>query len=129
MMIDLAHGPPIIHWQIHWFFNFTIHNNSGAPALNVFVESVGENHFASSTKLSKVNNLPPFKTIDLEAEAFQNIEGPASEADKILSQDVPKELKGITLRITYQDEDRNPMATIVQIKNGQIPLNDLNLPP
>ena len=34
--------------------------------------------------------------------------------------DVPEHLEGLTLRITYHDEERQTHSTIVEINNGQL---------
>ncbi len=120
MVINLAERSPIIFWEIKWHFTFTIHNNSTAPAYNVAIEPIGEKEFVSLTKLNKVNNLPPFQSVDLEADYFHYLEDIYTEADKIMSAKIPKQLEGLALRITYQDEARNSYSTIVQIKNNEL---------
>lgn len=111
---------PIIFWEIKWGFKFSIHNNSSVPAFNVSVEEIGDIKFHSITKLSKVNNLPPFQSIDLEATDFQYLEGVYTEADKILRAKIPNKLEGLTLKIHYQDEERNNYSTLVKIEDSRI---------
>jgi len=120
MVINIAERLPIIHWEIKWRFTFIIHNNSNFPAYNVSIESIGDKQFSSLTKLNKINNLPPFKSLDLEADYFHYLEGVHTEADEIVKQKIPKPLDGLKLRITYQDDERNSHSTIVEIKDNNI---------
>ena len=110
----------IVFWELHWSFSFTIHNNSRVPAYNVKVEQIGEVQFSTISNLNSVNNLPPFKSLDLEAEFFYHIEGDYEEADRLLDQKIPSLLEGHKLRITYQDDERNNHATLVKINNNEI---------
>ena len=118
--INLSESPPIIYWEIKWNFAFTIHNNSNSPVFNVAIENIGHVNFSSITKLSKINNLPPFKNVDLEAELHQTLEGTYIEADDIMKKKIPDKLHGLSFRITYQDENRDSYETIVEIKNNGI---------
>lgn len=117
MVINIAKNDPIIFWQINWRLLFSIHNNSSEPAYNITIEEIGDIKFDTITKLNKINNLEPFKNIDLEATSSFHLESSYKEADKRLEADVPPEhLEGLTLRIRYQDEERNNYSTIVQIQ-------------
>lgn len=111
---------PIIYWELSWKFNFAIFNNSNYPAYNVTVESVGKEHFTNLGKLPKINNLPPFKNLDLEAKFSDHFEGNSKEADKILRHRIPEKFEDLVLKITYFDDDRNQHTTIVEIKSGEI---------
>lgn len=120
MVINISENDPIIFWDIRWRLLFSIHNNSSVPAYNITLEEVGDIKFNSITKLNKINNLPPYKNIDLEASTSFFIESTYKEADKRMEAEIPEHLEGLTLRLTYQDEDRNNYSTLVQIQNGQI---------
>jgi hypothetical protein len=120
MVINIAERSPIIYWEIKWHFTFSIHNNSNFPAYNVAIESIGDKRFVSLTSLNKVNNLPPFKSVDLEADYFHFLEGVYTEADEIMTQKIPKQLDGLKLRITYQDDERSTHSTIVEIKDNSL---------
>lgn len=120
MVINLAENTPIIFWEIRWRLLFSIHNNSSVPAYNVTIEEVGDIRFDNITKLKKINNLPPYQNIDLEAQTSYRMESIYVEADKRMQAEVPEHLEGLTLRINYQDEERNNYVTIVKIQNGQI---------
>ncbi|MEP6683923.1 MAG: hypothetical protein ABJA35_11715 [Parafilimonas sp.] len=120
MVLNIAERLPIIYWEIKWHFKFTIHNNSNIPAYNIAIENIGEKEFASMTKLNTLNNLPPFKSVDLEADYYHHVEGVHTVADDILKQKIPKELNGLKLRITYYDDERNNHSTIVEIKNNNV---------
>lgn len=120
MVINIAERLPIIFWEIKWHFTFTIHNNSNFPAYNVAIENIGDIQFVSLTKLNKINNLPPLKNVDLEADYFHFVEGVHTIADDIMKQKIPTQLDGLKLRITYQDDERNSYSTIVEIKDNNI---------
>ena len=97
MVINIAERSPIIYWEISWHFTFSIHNNSSFPAYNVAVESIGNKQFGSLSSLNKVNNLPPFKSVDLEADYCHFLEGVYTEADDVMTQTIPKQLEGVKL--------------------------------
>lgn len=120
MVINLAENTPIIFWEIRWRLLFSIHNNSSVHAYNVTIEEVGDIRFDNITKLKKINNLPPYQNIDLEAQTTYRMESIYVEADKRMQAEVPEHLEGLALRISYQDEERNNYVTIVRIQNGQI---------
>lgn len=120
IVINLAENDPIIFWDIRWRLLFSIHNNSSVPAYNITLEEIGDIRFDTITKLNKINNLPPFKNIDLEATSSFHLESVYKEADKRLNSKIPEHLEGLTLRIKYQDEERNTYSTTVRIENGQI---------
>ena len=120
MVINIAENAPIIFWEIQWRLLFSIHNNSSEPAYNITVEETGNIRFGTITKLNNINNLPPFKNTDLEATTSFHLESIYKEADKRLEAKIPEHLEGLSLRIKYQDEERNNYSTIVQIQNGQI---------
>lgn len=118
--IDNSSGPPIIFWEIKWNFRFVIHNNSSVPAYNIKIEEIGPVKFDTISKLHRINNLPPFQSLDLDAKYSTYIEDTHIVADKFLTSDIPSVLEGWAMRITYQDEDRNIHSTIVQIENQAI---------
>lgn len=120
MVISSSERSPIIYWEIRWHFTFSIHNNSTFPAYNVATESIGEKQFVSLSSLNKINNLPPFKSVDLEADYFHFLEGVHTEADKIMTQKIPEQLDGLKLKITYQDDERSIHSTIVEVKDNTI---------
>lgn len=111
---------PIIYWELSWKFVLEIHNNSSYPAINVKIESIGQTHFTKLDKLPKINNIQPFTSIALNAEDKQFIEDTHVEADRILSFSIPEKLEGLTLKISYLDEDRNPHSTTVKIENNSV---------
>ena len=111
---------PIIYWELSWKFNFVIFNNSNYPAYNVRVESVGKEHFTYLGNLPKINNLPPFKNLDIEAKFSDFLESTSREADEILRHKIPKKFDDLVLKITYFDDERNQHITVVEIKGGEI---------
>jgi hypothetical protein len=114
-------GPePIIFWDLWWKYSFIIHNNSSFPAFNIEIENIGETKFTKLSNTQRVNNLPPFQSIDLDAEYNFLIESSFKEADIELKQRIPNKLNGLSIKISYLDEDRNPHSTIVKINDGKV---------
>ncbi|MHB1180016.1 MAG: hypothetical protein ACYCZO_17025 [Daejeonella sp.] len=111
---------PIIFWELNWRFTLAIHNNSSYPAFNLKIENIGVVQFSELGRLRAVNNLQPFSSIELKAGYRQFIEDIHTEADRVLSFHIPEQLEGLTLKISYLDEDRNSHSTIVKIVNNQI---------
>jgi len=120
ILISYANSNAIIFWEIKWNFIFTIHNNSSVPVYNVSIENIGNIKFDSMTNLNKINNLPPFKSLDLEADKIHFLEDICEVADDLMLMPIPQELEGLILKITYQDDERNSYSTITKIKNGEI---------
>ena len=115
-----AGSKPIIHWEIKWKYTLAIHNNSSHHALNVNIENIGNVHFSQLEKLPKVNNIPPFSSIELKAELFERVEDTHVVADKIMSYTIPVHAEGLTLRISYLDEDRREHSTTVRVIDNQL---------
>ncbi|MCD4694802.1 MAG: hypothetical protein K8S16_01075 [Bacteroidales bacterium] len=113
-------GKPIIFWELNWRFSFVLHNNSSFPTYNIRIEPTSNVRFSSLTELPKVNNLPPFANIDLEAKCKQIIEGVHTDADALIKEKIPQILEGLELTISYEDENRNTHITIVRIKNQEL---------
>jgi hypothetical protein len=113
-------GVPIIYWELTWRFSFMLHNNSSFPAFNIKIEQSSDLSFSYLSKLPKVNNLPPYANIDLEARLELFLEGEYTEADSIIKEQIPKSLEGLQLTILYEDEYRNIHKTLVSIKNQDI---------
>ena len=109
---------PIIYWEIEWKFNFLIYNNSNFPAYNISVESIGKEHFTHIDQLNKVNNIPPFKNIDLTAKFSQQFEGNSLEADDIMKHKIPERFNNLILKIRYLDDERNEHFTLLKIVDG-----------
>ena len=115
-----AGGKPIIFWELNWRFSFVLHNNSSFPAYNIRIEETSDVRFFSLAKLPKVNNLPPFANIDLEAKYIQLIEGVHTKADALMKEKIPQIIEGLQLTISYDDENRNTHKTIVRIENQEL---------
>ncbi len=111
---------PIIHWVLEWNFNFVIYNNSGFPAFNLKVESIGKQHFTHIDKLPKINNLPPLKNVDLNAKYQDHVEGDHTVADSILRPYIPIKFNDLTLKITCNDQQRQEHTFYVEFENGEI---------
>jgi len=115
-----AGGKPIILWELSWRYSFVLHNNSNFPAYNIRIEETSDVRFSSLSILPKVNNLPPFASIDLEAKCIQLIEGDHIEADTLMKEKIPQKIEGLQLTISYDDENRNTHETIVHIENQEL---------
>jgi hypothetical protein len=119
-VIQLGIDKPIIYWELDWNFTILIHNNSRYDAYNVQVETIGDNHFSSLTKLNKVNNLPALQHIEVSAKLFDHLEGTYIEADALLKKQIPVKANGLCLKITYQDESRkHNIITYATIDDNQ----------
>ncbi len=119
-LVMVPGSEPIIFWDLWWKYSFIIHNNSSFPAYNVGIENIGETKFTKLTNTHEVNNLPPFQSIDLDAEYNFLIEGSYKEADIELAQRIPSKLNGLSIKITYLGEYRNPHSTIVKINDNKV---------
>lgn len=111
---------PIIHWILEWDFSFVIYNNSGYPAFNVKVESIGKLHFTHIDRLNKINNLPPLKNVDLNAKYQELVEGDYIIADTLMKPNIPIKFNDLTLKITCYDEMRQEHILYVEFENGEI---------
>lgn len=108
-------GKPIIFWEINWKFRFVLFNNSSFPAYNIGIKTLGRLKFRDLKKLPKVNNLPPFQSIDLIAETTQFIEGEHTEADALLNKKFPDSIQGVQFSINYKNDIRSTFVTKVEI--------------
>ncbi|CAD0221302.1 hypothetical protein [Chryseobacterium sp. JV274] len=115
--IVIGQDKPIIFWNLVWNFKIALYNNSRFPAFNIKVEQIGINKFDYIGELPLINNLPPYKNIELQARFEKFIEGTGTEADKSLNQKVPEALKNLKLKITYNDEEGNEHTTVATIDN------------
>ena len=116
----LVGSPLFVFWELDWQYSLAIYNNSSSPAFNIKVEQDSKHLFYSLTKLPKINNLPAFANINLEAKTRINIEDVHTEADKLLESHIPEHLEGIELTIIYQDENRTEHKTLVTVEDGEI---------
>lgn len=110
----------MVFWELDWQYSIVIYNNSSSPAFNVKIEQDSKQLFYSLTKLPKINNLPAFANIDIEAKTRIYFEDNHTEADKLLEARIPKHLEGIELTITYLDENRIAHKTSVTVVDGEI---------
>lgn len=115
-----AGGKLIIFWELNWRFSFVLHNNSSFPAYNIRIEETSDVKFSHLTNLPKVNNLPPFANIDLEAKCSQLIESEHTKADALMKEKIPHIIEGLELTISYEDENRNTHVTLVCIQNQEL---------
>lgn len=114
---------PIIYWLLEWNFTFVLHNNSKFPAFNLKVVHIKGTNFTELSQLPKINNLPPYSSIDLKTKFQDFIEGTALEAREQLRNDIPEKLNGTELKITYFDENRKEHISMIKIQNGEIVTN------
>ena len=115
-----AGGKMIIFWELKWRYKFALHNNSSFPAYNVKIEQTSDVRFTRLTELPKINNLPPFQSIDIEAVFSYYIEDIHTVADEHLRPRIPERLEGLEIKISYQDEQREQHETIVKIISQEI---------
>jgi hypothetical protein len=111
---------PIIYWQLIWNFNFVIYNNSSFPAFNIKIENIGEISFSKFDKLPRINNLPPFKNIDLRAKYEDFVEGDHTIADNILNSKIPEVFVCFGIKLSYFDQARNIHHTLVEFSENEI---------
>ena len=118
-VIVLGRDMPIIFWELVWNFHIAIFNNSKHPAFNVKIEQIDGTEFSHLDKLPKVNNLPPYADLKLKASFEDFIEGTSSEADERIKPKVPDVIQGLTMRITYKDENGKKHATIFTVDGDE----------
>jgi hypothetical protein len=111
---------PIIYWLLSWNFNFVIFNNSNYPAYNIAIESIGTEHFNELENLSRINNLPPLKSIELKARFEDFVEGDYLVADKIVKSRIPEKFKNLILKLSYYDEARNLHTNLIEFSGSEI---------
>lgn len=112
-------GQGIIHFELKWEYQFSIHNNSNATAYNIEIEFEG-NKLTYLEKLDKLNNLPANSTKTLKANFVKMEECSGNEAQQKLKSKFPPELEGTTFIIKYLDEERNSFTTKARIQNDEI---------
>ena len=111
---------PIIFWDLEWNFSFVLHNNSKYPAFNLKLEPLGTIKFSYMSDLHKINNIPPYSSIDLDTKFNDYLEGTSIEADEIIKSKIPEKLNGLQIKMRYEDEDRKEHNSMIEIKNGEI---------
>jgi len=102
---------PIILWNLVWDFLIVVYNNSEYPAYNITVRQAGEKRFSHIQSLPKINNLPPFANLDIEARYEEYNDGTAVEADKRLEERVPYAITGLIVELVYQGKARREHVT------------------
>jgi len=116
---------PIIFWNLMWNFNMAIYNNSRFPAFNVSVEQIDGPKLSSIDKLPRINNLPPYANLNLNARFEDNYEGTSEDADKLIIPKVPPIVQGLQLRLTYYDEEGQKFSTIFTVRGDEF-INEKN---
>ncbi len=120
-VINIGAGvKPIIHWFVDWRLKLKVYNNSGFPASNIKLESVGQSHFSFLEELRPINNIKPFESIGLEATFDQQFESVHTEADELLKYKIPQALDGLILKVSYFNENRNEFTSYMKIKGGVV---------
>ncbi len=120
IMVIRQDRPPIIFWRLNWNFKIAIYNNADVPAFNVKVTQLSEFGFTEMSKLSRVNNLPPYKNLDLEARYETVIEGTYLEADEQLKYKIKLNLVVLQIKFTYKYQKTSDHNTIVTVKNNEL---------
>ena len=107
------------HWILNWNYAFTIYNNSEVPAYNLEIIEISEKKFTYIGKPSKINNIPPFQSINIDAKYNTYFHGTHIEADKIIKYSIPEELNGLQIYLKYLDNERKEHITKFYIENGE----------
>jgi hypothetical protein len=111
---------PIIHWALTWEMLLKIHNQSSFPAFNIKIEKVNEKWFTTLDSLPKINSLASLDILPLDAEYQSNIEGVSTDADELLKSRIPEALEGMTIKITYQNEQKKTYEKIFRLENASL---------
>lgn len=111
---------PILFYKLEWSYSFVFHNNSSFPAYNINLKEVGNIKFSQITKVPKINNIPPFQSIDINASYSYVIKDTCDVAGEYIKEKIPNKLEGLTLKINYQDDNRNCHETHLKIVNQEI---------
>jgi hypothetical protein len=107
----------ISFYDIGWRFDLLIHNNSSLPVFNVSLEQNGGKPLNVKTKLQRINNIQPFQSKELKAEIDTIYKGYYNDAEILMRQLIPDELKDVELIVSYEDENRYKHKTKVTFKN------------
>ena len=100
----LVGSPMIIHWDIRWDLSLVIYNNSQYPAYNLKLETADGT--LQYEPLSKINNLPAFANIEIDARHREHFEGDHIGADELMNQKIPSSIIGQQYRLSYTDDTR-----------------------
>ena len=119
---------PIIFWRLTWRYKIVVFNNSQSPAYNVRITQTSNIKLSDISKLPKINNLPPYQKVELDAEFEIMMESTYIEADAALKHTVPPQLEGLQLEISYRDNAHNEHSTISTINNSDLTNRRKNVP-
>lgn len=64
--------------------------------------------------------MPAFENLDLEAIYSMHLESTHVEADELMLMQIPKQIEGLRLKITYQNESRDTLVKYATIKNNEM---------
>jgi len=120
-LVMVPGNKPIIHWEMNWRYKLMIYNNSNYPAYNVKIENISDVHFSEFEQLSKINNIPPLASKELNIKYIDRIESTHIDADALLTPRYPEKFnEKLVLKLTYYDEVRKEHISYVEFKNGEI---------
>ena len=110
----------IMYYDLDWQYRFKIVNNSSVAAFNVSVERIEGYSRIKLGSLHRINNIPPYQSLEIKLVLEQYFKGYHFEADKLISMDIPPVMNDVKFKIKYFDEDRNGHLTIIDFSNGEI---------
>ncbi|NOQ26456.1 MAG: hypothetical protein GQ564_13950 [Bacteroidales bacterium] len=112
---SIVNKHPIQIWNLDWDFVILIHNNSSCPALNVTLKPQGNKKFTQISKLKKINNIQPYKHIEVKSSYSFKTEETGSEASEKIRKSIPDDMIGLEMNIDYIDESRNSHCSTFKI--------------
>jgi len=107
-------------WDLTWNYKLVLMNNSTLPAFNVSIEQISGVNQPYVERINKKNNIPPYKVIESKLKITEFFKGYHSQADILISKDIPPVLSDVKFKIKYCDETRNEFTTIVDFNNDEI---------
>jgi hypothetical protein len=110
----------IMYYNLNWRYRVAIINNSSLPAYNVSIRRTEGYSRLKIDPIAKINNIPPYQTLETKLYLEQYYKGYHYDADKLISMDIPPILQDVKLEVSYQDEERNLYSTIIDFSSGEI---------
>jgi hypothetical protein len=111
---------PIIYWKIFRNFVFTIVNNSVFPAFNISVVSTGAEIPNYLEMIPRINNIPPYGSLNLNGRYETMIEGNYLSADKIMKAPLAEVFQNMKFEMTFEDESGKKHTNFIEFKSQEI---------
>lgn len=115
-----AGGDYIMYFNLNWNYRLVIINNSSLPVYNVSIRKIVGDVRLKLDQLPKINNIPPYLTLETKLKLEHYYKGYQYDADKLISMDIPPILQEVKIEVSYQDDVRNQYFTIVDFSSGEI---------